>query len=178
MTRLPPAGINIDSVALPDSPGVWGVVPGVGPVAAIIRHATESWAGHAVMYVGNSQIVQATWPKVILSPAPTSNVIWATGQPATAGQHSNIASYAKTLVGTRYDIMAYPALIAAIFDAALTKNLSHLFGNDKWWDCSGLVEECDDMAGIPMFPSDISAHLVTPAMLMDLGVRKGWFQGQ
>jgi hypothetical protein len=130
------------------------------------------------MYVGEGQIVQATWPKVKVSPVMTQNVIWATGQPMTTGQRNSAAAYARELIGTEYDLLAYPALIAAIFDAAITKDVSRLFGNDRFWDCSALVEACDAYAGAPMFPSDISAHLITPAMLMVYGAQHGWFTEQ
>jgi hypothetical protein len=130
------------------------------------------------MYVGNGQIVQSTWPKVELSSAPIENVIWATGQPLTPAQRGAASTYAQNLVGTHYDVLAYPFLVAAILDAAITKDVSHLFGNDKWWDCSGLIAECDIIANAPMFATDISAHFVTPSQLMTLGAQEGWFQGQ
>lgn len=174
---MPPQGINLDNVPLPSQPGTWGVCSGSGTVADIIRRATESWAGHAVMYIGQGQIVQARWPKVVQSAAPTSNVMWATGQPLTISQRMDIVSAAQHLIGSGYDIWAYPALAAAVFYASVTNNVSHLFGNDKWWDCSGLVAECDQSAGVPMFPATVSPHLITPSMLMTLGTEKGWFQG-
>jgi hypothetical protein len=177
--KAPPVGINLTDVPFPAAIGVWGVCPGDGMIAAVIRHATESWAGHAVMYVGGGQIVEATWPKVEISMAPTQNIIWATGQPLNAGEQLLASNKARSLVGTQYDIWVYPFLAAAVFDAALTKDVSHLFNNDRWWDCSGLIEECDVVANAPMFPgSSGSAHFVTPAMLMTLGAQEGWFTGQ
>lgn len=177
MTRQPPP-LNIPSltdVAFPSS-GTWGVCPGVGPIASIIRHATASWAGHAVMYIGAGRIVQATWPKVKISPAPTNNVVWATGQPLTVDQRIAIVNRAQALVGDGYDWLIYPFLIADVFDAAITQNVSRLFTNDKWRDCSGLVEDCDSTAGAPMFPGPIP-NFVTPAMLLNLGLQNGWFRG-
>jgi len=178
-TNLPPvSAASLANVPLPGEAGVWGVCPGVGLIADVIRRATESWAGHAVMYVGGGQIVQATWPRVEVAQAPTQNVIWATGQPLNATQRSAAANKALALVGTGYDIWAYPVLAAAVVYAEVTKDLSHLFGNDKWWDCSGLIAYCDSVAGAPMFAPNISSHLVTPAELMNLGAQEGWFQGK
>jgi len=175
--QMPPKDINLTNVPFPQ-PGTWGVCPGVGPIAAIIRHATASWAGHAVMYVGKGQIVQATWPKVKLSAAPTNNILWATGQPLTDNQRAVICMRASQLLGDGYDWIIYPFLLAAIFDAAITKDVSRLFHSDKWRDCSGLCEDCDNVAGASMFPDSIYPDFVTPAMLMNLGAQKGWFQGQ
>jgi hypothetical protein len=176
--QMPPVDLNLTNVPFPQ-PGTWGICPGVGPIAAIIRHATASWAGHAVMYVGNGAIVQATWPRVKLSPVPVNNVIWATGQTLTAEQRIKIVARAKSLVGDGYDWLIYPFLLADVFDAAITRDVSRLFKNDKWLDCSGLIEDCDAIAGAAMFPGGSgSEHFVTPAMLMNLGVQEGWFRGQ
>jgi len=164
----------VDIVALPAEAGTWGVVHGVGWVAGVIRHATESWAGHAVMYIGGGKIVQATWPRVQIADAPRSNVIWANGQPLTADQRVKITTRAATLVGSRYDIFAYPFLVAALFNAAITQNVDKLFTSDKWRDCSAVVDDCDYYAGIDLFPNR-GSNLITPAMLLDLGTQKGWF---
>lgn len=174
---LPASIANLTNVPLPSQPGTWGVCPGQGPVAAIIRHATSSWAGHAVMYVGGGQIIQAHWPKVGIAAAPISNVIWATGQPLTPEQRTAVVSRAHQLVGDGYDWLIYPFLALAVFDAAITSNVSRLFASDKWRDCSGMIEDCDATAGAPMFPGPVP-NFVTPAMLMELGAEKGWFQGQ
>jgi uncharacterized protein YycO len=174
MTQFPPLVENLSNVPFPPKPGTLGVVHGVGFIADVIRRATESWAGHAVMYVGNGQVVESTWPKVALNNAPTNNVVWANKQVLSDEQRIAIVNAAKILVGDHYDWTVYPALVAAVFYAAATKDLSHLFANDKWWDCSGLVAHCDKAAGIDLFPG-IDPHLVTPAQLMNLGTQEGWF---
>src|SRR5437016_620630 len=43
-------------------PGCYGVSHGAGITGELIRHATESWAGHAFVYVGNGQIIEAAPP--------------------------------------------------------------------------------------------------------------------
>jgi hypothetical protein len=172
---MPPAGVSLANVPWPKQAGTWGVAPGAGLVASVIRHATESWAGHAVMYVGGGKIVQARWPKVQVSDAPYQNIIWANGQPLTAIQRTAVCARAMALVGDGYDILVYPFLVAAFFNVAATRDATSLFTSDRWWDCSGLVEECDSAAGAPMFSSSDSAHFVTPAQLMVLGAKSGWF---
>ena len=102
--QMPPRGTSLASVPLPNAPGTWGVCPGFGPIAAIIRRATNSWAGHAVIYVGGGQIVEATWPRVRISDAPTSNVMWASKQPLTAKQRNSVVVRADSLIGDGYDI--------------------------------------------------------------------------
>ena len=174
MTAFQPPIQNLSNVPFPTQPGTFGVAHGSGLVADVIRRATESWAGHAVMYVGNGQVVEARYPKVSLDAAPTSNVIWANKQPLDGQQRSIIVNTVKSLVGDNYDWTVYPALAAAVFYAAATKDLSHLFANDKWWDCSGLVAHGDMTAGVNLYPT-IDAHLVTPAQLMELAAEKGWF---
>jgi hypothetical protein len=166
---------NVSNVPIPLNVGTWGVCHGSGVTAEVIRRATESWAGHAVMSVGGGKVVEATWPRVRLADAPTSNVIWANGQTLTAAQRSAVVTYATQQIGDRYDVLAYPFLAAAIVDAAITKNVSRLFADDRWWDCSGLVAECDVYAGAAMPLGPASAHFVTPAMLMNLGAQEGWF---
>jgi hypothetical protein len=162
------------NVSLPQRAGVFGLQAGSGPLAGVIRHATESPVGHAVMYIGAGQIVQARWPKVIISAAPTSNVIWAYGQPLTLGQSSRIVRRARQLVGDGYDILAYPIFAAAVFKAAVIKDAAPLLKNDRWRVCSALVVDCDEYAGV-----DLTAlpdpNLVPPSALLNLGVANGWF---
>jgi hypothetical protein len=175
----PPEGFQFSNVPYPPLAGTWGVAHGSGPFASVIRMATQSWAGHAVMYVGGGMTVEARWPKVKYDAAPRENVIWATGQPLTVAQRTVAAKTAMNLVGGGYDLAVYPALMLALFKASLTKDLTSLFNSDKWWDCSALVEHCDAVAQAAMFPGTVgSEHFVTPAMMMNLGVQKGWFQGE
>ena len=52
-------------------PGCYGVSHGSGITGELIRHATESWAGHAFVYVGNGQIIEAEPPAARVSAART-----------------------------------------------------------------------------------------------------------
>lgn len=172
----PPEGFQFNNVPYPPLAGTWGVAHGTGPFASVIRTATQSWAGHAVLYVGDGLAVEARWPKVKMDAAPREDVVWANGQPLTSEQRMRAVTAAHLLIGAGYDIAIYPALVAALFKASITKDIEPLFNSDRWWDCSGLVEHCDVVAGAAMFSGTVgSEHFVTPAMMMNLGVQKGWF---
>ena len=134
MTQQPPTS-NLIGVPFPAEPGTFGVCHGSGIVADVIRHATESWAGHAVMYVGNKQVVEARYPKVVLDAAPADNVVWATKQPLTPAQRVTIVSAARELVGASYDISVYPVLAAAVFYAAATKVVDERAKQSQVGDC-------------------------------------------
>lgn len=167
------ASRDLGNVPLPALPGTFGICHGAGWAAGVIRHATESWAGHAVMYVGDGKVVQAEYPKVQLADAPRSNVIWANGQLLSPDARAAITAKAHSLIGDAYDLWAYPILIAGIFYAGITKDAAPLFLSDKFLDCSAVVTACDAAAGIDLFPGT-SVHFVTPAMLFDLAAQSGW----
>lgn len=167
------ASRDLSNVPLPAQAGTFGICHGAGWASGVIRHATESWAGHAVMYVGGGKVVQAEYPKVQLADAPRSNVIWANGQLLAPSARTAIVAKAHSLVGDGYDIWAYPVLAASVFYAAVTKDAAPLFLSDKFLDCSAVVTACDAAAGIDLFPGT-SVHFVTPAMLFDLAAQRGW----
>ena len=167
------ASRDLSDVALPALPGTFGICHGSGWASGVIRHATESWAGHAVVYVGDGKVVQAEYPKVQLADAPRSNVIWANGQPLSAEQRTAITAKAHSLIGDAYDVWAYPILALSVFYAGITKDAAPLFLSDKFLDCSAVVTACENAAGIDLFPGQ-SVHFVTPAMLFDLAASSGW----
>jgi hypothetical protein len=112
-----------------------------------------SWAAHAVVFIGdhnfssiagkpdiNPAIVEAEWPKVIISRADRhSDTIWATGQPLTLNQRKNGVIEVLKLVGTGYDLRAYGWFIARAAQLHLTHNLAPLFTDPHLSICSGLV---------------------------------------
>ena len=68
--------MNIDISKL--LPGTFGVSHGGGVAGELIRHATESWAGHAFLYLGNGQLVEGTPPVARVAPADShADAIWA-----------------------------------------------------------------------------------------------------
>jgi hypothetical protein len=143
-------------------------------MGAVVRHATDSPVGHAVMYIGKGQIVQARYPKVVVSDAPTSNIIWAYGQPLTPGQRELIVARALQLVGDGYDVAAFPFFIAAVFDAVVLKDEAPLLNKDHFRVCSAIIADCDSFAGAPITQLP-DPNLVRPSDLMNVGLVEGWF---
>src|SRR6266571_2979713 len=89
-------------------PGNYGVSHGSGMVGELIRHATESWAGHAFVYIGNGRIIEAAPPAARINQATAyDDIRWAYKQPLTASQRRDIVWRAHALVGTKYDDLAY-----------------------------------------------------------------------
>lgn len=140
-------------------PACWGVMHGSGVLGWAIRRAElemthgntqASWAGHCVVYIGQHTfpsgrtgpaIVQAEWPRVIVSPVPAGGIIWATGQPLTEQQRERGVGAALSLVGTHYDPVVYAWYLARVVSAGLSKDLAPLFADARWGEiiCSGVM---------------------------------------
>lgn len=163
-----------DNVPVPELPATYGLRPGRGVVAAVIRRATRSPVGHAVFYVGRGLIVEATWPRVRVAEAPVSDVVWAYGQPLTAAQRDLAVARAFQLVGDGYDLMAYPFFIWSLFYAAALKDAAPLLRADRFRVCSAVVADCDAYAGAPVTTLP-DPNLTEPADLFSLAVASGWF---
>ena len=73
-------------------PGSYGLSGGGDIAGELIRHATESWAGDAFIYVGNGQIVEAVPPAVRLARAASRpDAVWHAGYPLTDAQRMRSA---------------------------------------------------------------------------------------
>lgn len=82
-TLAPYTAANGDIVV----PGCYGVSHGSGITGELIRHATESWAGHAFVYVGNGQIIEAEPPAARVSAAASHpDAVWNVRSPLTDAQ--------------------------------------------------------------------------------------------
>src|SRR6516162_438821 len=105
-------------------PGSYGVSHGSGIAGELIRHATESWAGHAFVYVGNGQIIEAAPPCArIASAASHTDAVWNVRYPLTDAQRDAIVARAHALVGTPYD---YPAYVGFALELLKIRNGSQL----------------------------------------------------
>ncbi len=168
MTYNLPEGVKV---------GNYFVSHGAGIIGRIIRSVTEDWAGHAGVYVGqfclpgdlpgkpSHVIVEATWPKVRYARASRHpDARWNIHEELNPVQRTTITTRAKQLVGTGYDVLAYPIIAAAIFRATITRDLAPLFTNDHWRDCSAVVADCYDMAGIAI-EDPTCPNFVTPGYL-------------
>lgn len=165
-------------------PGQFGLSHGSGMTGELIRHATESWAGHAFIYVGNGQIVEGTAPRARLASASEyDDAVWAFNMPITPEQEVKAIDRAHALIGTSYDYPAYIGFALEVLKLRTGKELDPEFHDDNWRVCSALVYDCLTFAGITFdwskvyktedWPTDVD-NLVSPGMLLDYATRENW----
>src|SRR5215831_5123456 len=108
------------SVATPGpQPGNYFVSHGGGLVGELIRHATESWAGHAGILVSPGVIVEGAPPATRLAAASSHpDAIWNLHEPLTPAQRDKIVARARALVGTPYDFPAYAGFTLEVLKLA------------------------------------------------------------
>jgi uncharacterized protein YycO len=88
--------------------GCYGVSDGSGLTGELIRHATESWAGHAFVYICTGQIIEGMPPTARVASADSHpNAVWNTEEPLTDDQRLKIVARAQALIGTPYDWPSY-----------------------------------------------------------------------
>jgi hypothetical protein len=185
------------------APGVFGVSRGGGLPGKLVRMATQSEVGHAFLYLGGGVLIQGQPPAAALAPADSHpDAIWAhrmwdqlqardgwTAGQAGAAQLA-VAARGHALKGTLYDWPAYAAFAAEVLELRNAGDLSAFFEHDPSRVCSGLVADALRAGEVPLgfVPSDgpgLVAHpdqhfvlppnLVTPGMLLGLGLRQDWF---
>lgn len=150
----------------PLQPGNYGVSHGSGIVGELIRHATESWAGHAFIYVGDGMIVEGAPPATRLAPAASHpDAIWNTGETLTGVQRAAITARAHALVGTPYDYAAYIGFALEVIGLKNGKTLEPVFRRDTWRVCSADVADAYGFAGIGLTAGLPYPNLVSPADL-------------
>lgn len=171
--------MNIDIGRL--KPGMFGVSHGGGLAGELIRHATESWAGHAFIYVGSGMLVEAAPPHARLVPATTHyDAVWAYRMPLTDQQSAAAVARARALIGTPYDYQAYVGFALEVLKLRNGTELDPIFKLDHWRVCSALVDDCYQFAKVTLDWSRLSLkpgqdpNLVSPAMLYDLAAAEGW----
>lgn len=149
-------------------PGNYGVSHGGGLVGELIRHATESWAGHAFVYVGDGMIIEAAPPATRLAPAAShADAVWNLGEPLTDDQRKKIVARAHALLGTPYDYGAYIGFALEVLKLASGKELEPVFKRDHWRVCSADVADEYGFAGIDLTAGLKVPNLVSPADLYD-----------
>lgn len=171
--------MNVGIAAL--TPGMFGVSHGSGMGGEIIRHATESWAGHAFIYVGNGMLIEAVPPATHIAPATVhDDAIWAYKMPITTQQSQKVVARAHALVGTPYDWPAYIGFSLEVLGIRSGNQMDPAFRADTWRVCSADVDDCYQYAGItldwtkPNMTPGRDPNLVSPAMLLDLATVCGW----
>jgi hypothetical protein len=139
---------------------------GSGMVGELIRHATESWAGHAFVYVGNGMIIEAAPPATRLSPASAHpDAIWNLHEPLTDAQRKAIVARAHALLGTSYDYPAYIGFALEVLGLRTGKQLAPEFKHDRWRVCSADVADEYAFAGFDLTAGLKVPNLVSPADL-------------
>ena len=168
--------MNVDISQL--QPGVFGVSHGSGLAGELIRHATESWAGHAFIYIGAGRIAEAQPPVATISPATKyADAVWAWKMPlAVPGctttddpelgsittVQAAIVARAHALVGTPYDWPAYAGFALEVLKLRSGAQLDPAFKSDRWRVCSALVADCYEYAKDPL-PFDPAYDAPAPA---------------
>lgn len=147
-------------------PGCFGVSHGSGLTGELIRHATESWAGHAFVYIGDGQIVQGEPPRALISPASSHpDAVWNAREDLTDEQRETIVARAHALVGCTYDYLAYMGFALEVLKIRTGKELDPLYKDDSWRICSALVADCYEHAGIQLAKNLPYPNLISPADL-------------
>jgi uncharacterized protein YycO len=136
---------------------------GVGLVGELVRHATNSWAGHAFVYIGNGQIVEGhTLVARVVSADAHPDAVWNVHESITNDQRLNIIARAQALVGTPYDYASYIGFALEIMKLRTETQLDRVFCQDTWRVCSALVADCYRYAGITVDTGAQAANLISP----------------
>src|SRR5262245_62138478 len=147
-------------------PGNYGISHGSGMVGELIRHATESWAGHAFSYVGQGIIVEGAAPCTRLAPAASHpDAVWNLEEELTQAQRDAIVARAHALVGDLYDYPAYVGFALEVLGLRTGRQLASVFRRDTWRVCSADVADCYAAAQIDLTEGLQYPNLVSPADL-------------
>ena len=155
-------------------PGCYGVSHGSGITGELIRHATESWAGHAFVYVGNGQIIEAGPPAAKVSAADSHpDAVWNVRYPLTDAQRDGIVARAHALVGCPYDYPAYVGFALEVLQLRNGRELDPVFREDHWRVCSALVADSYAYAGLSLEQGLTYPNLISPADLYNMIAQEG-----
>jgi hypothetical protein len=161
-----PGGVN---------PGNYGVSHGSGMVGELIRHATESWAGHAFVYVGNGMIIEAAPPATrIVGASAHPDAVWNVEEPMTDTQRAAIVARAHALLGTPYDYPAYIGFALEVLKLGTQKELDPVFKQDHWRVCSADVADEYSFGGIDISNGLRYPNLISPADLYNRIAQRNW----
>jgi uncharacterized protein YycO len=145
------------------APGCYGVSHGVGIVGELVRHATDSWAGHAFIYLGNGQIVEGhTLVARTVSADSHPDAVWNVHESLSDDQRLSIIAKAQAMVGTPYDYASYIGFALEIMKLRTESQLDKVFQQDNWRVCSALVADCYSYAGICVDTGARAANLISP----------------
>ena len=155
-------------------PGCYGVSHGGEITGELIRHAPESRAGHAFLYIGNGRIIEAVPPAVRVAPAASRpDAVWNVHYPLTDAQRDAIVARAHALVGCTYDYPAYVGFALEVLKLANGQELDPVFRQDHWRVCSALVADCYAYAGQNLEQGLTYPNLISPADLYNMIAQAG-----
>jgi len=154
-------------------PGCYGVSHGGGITGELIRHATGTWAGHAFVYIGNGQIIEAAPPVVRVAPAASHpDAVWNVRYPLANAQRARICAGARALAGRPYDYPAYTGFALKVLRIGDGAELDPVFKADHWRVCSALVADCYAYAGIRLEAGRKAPRPLSPAVLCEMIARQ------
>lgn len=146
--------------------GCYGVSHGSGVAGELIRHATESWSGHAFLYIGNDRIVEGAAPVARVTSADDHpDAVWSIREPITDAQRLQVVARAHALVGCPYDWPALVGFALEVLNIKSGKQLDPMFAHDSYRVCSALVVDCFEHAEIDLSTAVKYPNLVSPADL-------------
>jgi len=196
MIPLATAPVAHTVTSLTPKPGDYGCSHGSGMVGELIRHATDSWAGHAFVYIGNHMIIEAAPPATRISPVSSHpDAVYNTDEPKTDQQRGLIIARAHALLGTPYDYPAYIAFAMMCLKLRTEQQVDPLFVHDHWRVCSADVADEYAHAGIDVragmdghplarlvagavlagqAPASLVPNLIAPALLYDRIAQRPW----
>ena len=160
---------------MPPALGAYGVVRTNGWAADAIQWITDSRWNHAVLYVGDGQIVQASPSGAALAPWDSYgvNVVWS--ERHIQGHGQAIATYGRTLVGRPYGFPDIVAIGLAQERLGSRVDVRKALKDQPWWVrriertdrliCSQLVDLAYEMGGVKLFDDGRIPGLVSPGDL-------------
>lgn len=151
--------------------GCYGVVRTNGIFAKLIRLGTLSAWNHAVVYIGNDQIIEANPTGVEIKPVseyPEGAIAWNRHEELSVAERTAIVAHAHAQVGKMYSFATIALLVFRILGLRALSNSKTFtrLAKKEGYICSELVSECYRSAGVVL--SQKPDNLVTPA---DLALR-------
>jgi uncharacterized protein YycO len=147
--------------------GAFGVVRTNGWQAWVIRLVTQSDVNHAILHVGNGDIVEADPAGAVCVPLHCDHVIWSA--PPPDGKAELIAAAALRLVGTPYSWVDDACIgLAKIFGWHVPESVRKRLNRRDRLMCSQLVDRAYHVAGVDLFNDGRLDGDVSPGDLLDL----------
>jgi len=146
--------------------GQYGLVRTKTFSAWFIQLGTKSYFDHAIIYLGESRIAEATPKKGIHigDVHAYKNVAWNRHEAITQAQGIAIANAAESFVGQKYLFRAIFAIACKILHIPLPKRFYGDLDKAKGAICSEFVVKARRKAGVPI-EGKKSDYLVSPADL-------------